>query len=762
MRTGIVAVFLVLFSVCGPLRGADGPALTFPFGVGGGSPGSGWFMPTPGYRTAVEDGVLRLEPDPDADDARAGFGNVMRQITDLDGLRGARVALTARVRVAGDAGRAQMWLRVDRPDGLRGAFDNMGDDPVLPGVWRDVRIEADVHADAATLNFGFMSLGGARVLVDAVRLEKLGQGRPTQEASGPLVLDARSLDHAEAAARLFAAVWLFEPSDAARDTGAWGHLAVDAMEAALGAGDDAALADALGRVFAPVSPGLRVWAGDEGDAGPVPGPPEGATLGRFWKHRGAGRALTPGVQNVYSSFLDAATLGDEAALARRSESFWVGRLGDGVWCRVPLWADLVRGRSAPVSEDAGRYADPDALPELTASNHLTRLAGVAMAWGVLEHFYPYFDVVETDWDAALRDALAEAAGAPDEAAYERALNRLIARLHDGHGRVGSPSWGGRSFLPVRVTWTGSGPVVVGRDDSLRDRVALGDEVVSIAGMGPGGLLDAARQEISAATEGWLLHRCETWMVTDLPTPERFEMVLRGPDGEERAVGVDRSASFPPDERPGPPENGSQLAPGVVYFNLNGTAEAELAEHMDALAAAEGIVFDLRGYPDSAAYALISHLTDGPVRSAHWLVPEVTRPGREGWSWSESGRWLIQPREPRLDAEVVFLISGGAISYAESILGIVEHEKMGTLVGTRTAGTNGNVHSFELPGGFTVMWTGMKVLKHDRSRHHGVGIAPDVEARTTPAGIRAGRDEVLEAGVRVVLNLLGGPRGGDRD
>ncbi len=44
---------------------------------------------------------------------------------------------------------------------------------------------------------------------------------------------------------------------------------------------------------------------------------------------------------------------------------------------------------------------------------------------------------------------------------------------------------------------------------------------------------------------------------------------------------------------------------------------------------------------------------------------------------------------------------------------------------------------------------MRVLKHDGSRHHLVGIGPTVPAAPTIAGIRAGRDEVLEAALRVV-------------
>jgi C-terminal processing protease CtpA/Prc len=83
------------------------------------------------------------------------------------------------------------------------------------------------------------------------------------------------------------------------------------------------------------------------------------------------------------------------------------------------------------------------------------------------------------------------------------------------------------------------------------------------------------------------------------------------------------------------------------------------------------------------------------------------------------------------------------------MGIVEQYKLGELVGETTAGTNGNVNPFVVPGGYRISWTGMKVLKHDGSRHHGVGIRPTVPCSPTIAGVRAGRDEILEKGIAVV-------------
>ena len=83
------------------------------------------------------------------------------------------------------------------------------------------------------------------------------------------------------------------------------------------------------------------------------------------------------------------------------------------------------------------------------------------------------------------------------------------------------------------------------------------------------------------------------------------------------------------------------------------------------------------------------------------------------------------------------------------MGIVEHYKLGEIVGGPTAGTNGNINPFKLPGGYTITWTGMKVLKHDESQHHGIGILPTVPAVRTRKGVAEGKDEILLRGVEVV-------------
>jgi C-terminal processing protease CtpA/Prc len=116
---------------------------------------------------------------------------------------------------------------------------------------------------------------------------------------------------------------------------------------------------------------------------------------------------------------------------------------------------------------------------------------------------------------------------------------------------------------------------------------------------------------------------------------------------------------------------------------------------------------------------------------------------------------MMPAEPHIGGKVVFLTDGRAISYAESVMGYVAGHGLGEIVGGATAGANGNVNPFSIPGGFRIMFTGMRVLKQDGSRLHAIGFQPTVPCQRTIAGVRAGRDEVLEKGIEIIRQAASG-------
>lgn len=72
-----------------------------------------------------------------------------------------------------------------------------------------------------------------------------------------------------------------------------------------------------------------------------------------------------------------------------------------------------------------------------------------------------------------------------------------------------------------------------------------------------------------------------------------------------------------------------------------------------------------------------------------------------------------------------------------------------VVGTPTAGTDGNVSPFSLPGGINTMISGIGCFYADKTPTQRIGIVPDIVVAPTIDGIRAGRDEVLETAVHYI-------------
>jgi hypothetical protein len=221
--------------------------------------------------------------------------------------------------------------------------------------------------------------------------------------------------------------------------------------------------------------------------------------------------------------------------------------------------------------------------------------------------------------------------------------------------------------------------------------------------------------------------------------------LDGGDGPKQVTLAYGAAAPPAEKRPAPV---SELEPGLWYVDLTRASMADVTAKLDAIAGARAVVFDVRGYPTDAGAGILPYLLDAPETDRWMHVAKIVGPFHEAAGWLDFG-WNVKPAAPHVAGRVVFLTDGRAISYAESVMGYVGDRRLGTIVGGPTAGTNGNVASFVTPSGLRVSFTGMRVTRHDgRSPLHLVGVKPDVALAPTLAGVRAGRDEVLERGVEV--------------
>jgi len=390
-----------------------------------------------------------------------------------------------------------------------------------------------------------------------------------------------------------------------------------------------------------------------------------------------------------------------------------------------------------LTDSQAKRAAASPLPAVAGSDDLaTRLADVVVAWNFYRHFYPYFADAGVDWDARLRPQLQAAYNATTRETEADALRRLVADARDGHGRLNDTRRRTAvGMLPVQVALVESQVVVIATREPA---IPVGTIVTAIDGASARDRFEALTSVQSGTTQ-WRQFGAsqELVMCTNRPSVRLTIDDGRGP--------VDRVVSCEAVQRPAEmrPAQATEVSPGIWYVDLTRARSADVRPIVESLAKAKGVIVDLRGYPTDAAVELLPHLIEAPEHDRWMHVAKITGPFGQAAHWLDLG-WNLQPVAPRLSGTIVFLTDGRAISYAESVMGYVGDRHLATIVGSTTAGTNGNIATFTLPGGFGIVFTGMRVTGHDGTApHHLVGIKPDIRVTPTIAGLRAGRDEVLE-------------------
>jgi len=125
----------------------------------------------------------------------AGFG-ALSQTVDAAPYQGHRIRFRAAVRARPAGGWAGLWLRVDRPDGRQGFFQNMQDRPVTSANWTFHDIKGVVAPDATAIVFGLLLAGDGEAGIDTASLRDLGPAELAPRGEAKTYLDA-ALDRLE-------------------------------------------------------------------------------------------------------------------------------------------------------------------------------------------------------------------------------------------------------------------------------------------------------------------------------------------------------------------------------------------------------------------------------------------------------------------------------------------------------------------------------------------------------------------------------------
>lgn len=594
----------------------------------------------------------------------------------------------------------------------------------------------------------FVALGAAGVPVSA---RAFAQDAPPASLDGLAAdaLDERTLDNLVAWARLHGYLRHFNPSQWAWTTD-MNALLRDGFAAVLPARTPAELAEALRTLMAPVGGASRVWAtGDE--APPTPDLRAGARdeVGAVsaWRHEGFTPTMTQNGPMFSRRILHNITAHEALRYGMAPDHPYVVELPGGVTARVHHAAYVDRkGNVLPDPPPVSRVRRewPNDWDYTRAGE---RLAAVAEAWSLVQHFHPSIDRDAIGWERALRDGLRDALAASDRAGTLRAVQRMLAKLGDAQAEAWDPKEVAPGVPPLHAEMVEGAVVVTAVDGEAADLgVRVGDEIVSIDGVRTGDALAEWRARMGGATPEACDVRALLAALCGRPMSE-IALEVRSPTGAVRKVVARRSrpAFVAVDDGSEPIR---QIAPDIVYVDGSRATDEDILEQAKTVLQSPGVIVDLRSPFTDLGMPTLGWLVDAPAETSEQYVLTPVHPDfHEIIARRITTR--VTPNPGRAMGKFVFLVGPQTRGDAEFAALTAQDFDLGFLVGTHTAGAAGRPADGVLPGGLRIQWTGLDVRAASGTEIFGRGVPPDVEAPRTRSAARAGQDPAVDAAVRLL-------------
>jgi C-terminal processing protease CtpA/Prc len=388
-----------------------------------------------------------------------------------------------------------------------------------------------------------------------------------------------------------------------------------------------------------------------------------------------------------------------------------------------------------------------------------RLLAAFRIYAVFEYFFPYKDLMGEDWDQVLREFIPRFRHASNETEYALTVSEMLTHTHDSHVGARGPvlnEYFGTAAPPLQVRMIEGVPVVTGSFDkraTTAQGIKRGDIVVAVDGERVEARIARLARLLSASTPQALSYKIATRLLRGADGSTAVLLLSDG-EGEPRQVKLNRKTEFASTDLPERDGEVTRMLPGNIgYADLQRLTIPEVDTMFERFKDTNAVIFDMRGYPRGTAWSIAPRLSERPAPAAAlFRKPLVMASDVDVTDQSTTAQFVqrIPPSEKwKYRQKTVMLIDERAVSQAEHT-GLFLRAANGTrFIGSPTNGANGDVTSFFVPGDIRVRLSGQAVLHPDGSQLQRVGLVPDVEVRPTIAGIRAGRDEVLERAVEYV-------------
>ena len=406
---------------------------------------------------------------------------------------------------------------------------------------------------------------------------------------------------------------------------------------------------------------------------------------------------------------------------------------------IPRFEDTNRGYMVPVGE---------------------RLLALYNHWNAIRYFYPYKKLLQKDWNDVLEEQVPVFLKAADSVQYNYALRGMISEIHDSHGFF-SNTYG---TTPVRYE-LGSWPALdvkfigeklyvvnIGADSLKGKNVQLWDEVTAIDGIAIPQKMAALRWYMATSNEA-TYKRDIAPILTGGKYNTTVTLTLKRGNTMVKET-FTRSGRYIP--KTSPLDFNTKypvlklLDSNTGYVNMGALTGVQVDSMFRLFSNTKAIIFDIRNYPKGTAWSIAPRLTKVKKQAVKFHYPFITYEnilGGESDFVAESF-FTVNPDTTKhtYKGKIIVLCNASTQSQAEYSIMMLQGATDVTVIGSQTAGADGNVTTLILPGNYRTSFSGLEILYPDGGQTQRSGIRVDIKSEPTLKGLQQGKDEVLERAV----------------
>jgi C-terminal processing protease CtpA/Prc len=382
----------------------------------------------------------------------------------------------------------------------------------------------------------------------------------------------------------------------------------------------------------------------------------------------------------------------------------------------------------------------------------TQILSLFIYWNVIEYFFPYKYLMDQKWDVTLEKMLPLFIEAKNESDFYLAMRKLTVKLNDSHAvfYIEDLSRARNYFLPDNYKIIDNKLIVaeILNEGLAKDYgIKKGDVITKINDKTIKQIILENRDLTAGSNEASYLNNLVESPILDSAAVLKLEFLKDGVKTIKRIEDYYSNGAYYKNRfnKGIKKEKFKILDNNIGYVDMGILRVNNVPEMIDKLASTKAIIFDMRNYPNETYQAISNFLNAEEKKYAIYTVPDLKYPGK--FQWTEP-RLIGSKNKNNYKGKVVVLLNEKSISQSEWTAMIFQTAGNTTIIGSQTAGADGNVTDIFIKDISTKM-SGIGVYYPDRRETQRIGIIPDIEVKPTIKGIQEGKDEVLNRALQFI-------------